>query len=457
MAYISIKKQLIGWLGYSFILISVLCILSIYLLINDQINKYFDNALMHESNNIIDRLYVHNSQVRFKNPYIGINLQTSAGDSSVFYSIQDASFHFIAGFKNIPKPQNDNAKQVFYDTKFLDQPIRVFRTTHTMTRSNRTYTVFITVAETLEDRKKIIYKIFSLLFIITVSISINTLIFTLISINKGLQPLKELQHSIRSRDIHDLTPIKEKKIPIEVISLVQSINHLFKELKKSFLHVEQFNEDVSHQLRTPLAELKIMIQTDEKISKEQKELYLESIDTMTYTTEQLLLRAHTNPDTYDRTTFYPFDLTALCKKVAQRKAPLLFENGFDIRFEAQQNMWMNGSPIVIESLLNNLIDNAQKYAKNTSSSQKNIITLRLENDEKTLKMTFSDNGPGIEEKFLNQIFERFFRLDTSQKGTGLGLNIIKQIVKLHNGSIKISNEKPHGLKVSIIFPKYKSK
>jgi two-component system, OmpR family, sensor histidine kinase TctE len=455
MAYISIKKQLIGWLSYSFILISILSVLSIYLLINDQINKYFDNALMHESSNIIDRLYVHNAQIKFKNPYSGINLQTSAGDSSVFYSIQDASYNFIAGFKNIPKPKDTKTKQTFYDTKFLGQPLRVFRKIYTMTRSNHTYTVFITVAETLEDRKKVIYKIFSLLFIITVSISINTLIFTLISINKGLQPLKDLQHSIRNRDIHDLTPIKENKTPIEVISLVQSINHLFKELKRSFLHVEQFNEDVSHQLRTPLAELKILLQTDESINKEQKALYLESINTMTYTTEQLLLRAHTNPDTYDRTTFSPFDLTKLCKKVAQRKAPILFENNFDIVFEAKSSMWMNGSPIVIESLLNNLIDNAQKYAKNKSINEKNIITLRLKEEPTTLVMFFSDNGPGIAEKFLDQVCDRFFRLDMSQKGTGLGLNIIKQIVKLHNGSIKISNKKPHGLEICIIFPKYK--
>lgn len=453
MASISIKRQLIGWLSYSFILISILSILSIYLLIDDQINKYFDNALMHESSNIIDRLYVHDSKIRFKNPYSGINLQTSAGDSSVFYSIEDASFNFIAGFRDIPKPKKNDTQQSFYDTKFLDQPIRVFRTVYTMTRSNHSYTVFITVAETLEDRKKIIYKIFSLLFIITLSISINALIFTLISINKGLEPLRTLQHSIRKRDIHDLTPIKEEKIPIEVISLIQSINHLFKELKKSFSHVEQFNEDVSHQLRTPLAELKIMLETDETIDEEQKNLYLESINTMTYTTEQLLLRAHTNPDTYDRTNFFPFDLTELCKKVAQRKAPILYANGFDIIFEANQSMWINGSPIVIESLLNNLIDNAQKYAKDESNE--NTVTLRLQEREETVIMTLLDNGPGIPEKFLHQIFDRFFRLDTSQKGTGLGLNIIKQIVKLHNGSIKIFNKKPHGLEINIIFSKYK--
>lgn len=197
-----------------------------------------------------------------------------------------------------------------------------------------------------------------------------------------------------------------------------------------------------------------MIQTDEIIDNQQKTLYLECIETMVHTTEQLLLHAHTNPDAYDRVRFKPFNITALCKKVASHKAPILYNNGFDIIFEAKNDLWIIGSDVVIESLLNNLIDNAQKYAKNDTATQENKITLSLQEDEETFTMSIIDNGPGIPEKYLEKIFDRFFRLDTKKKGTGLGLNIVKQIVELHNGSINLSNISPHGLNVSITFPKY---
>lgn len=451
---ISIKSRLLRWLGYSFLGITLLTIMAVYLFVNREINHYFDDTLVHESNTIIDRLYISKSDIKFKNQHLGIDLQTSSGDSSVFYSIENTAGDLLFGFKNIPKPPNNNRHEQFYNARFFDQEIRAFQTPYTMIRNKESFTVMITIAETLEDRNATLYKIYFVIAMITFLFIASTLFFTLFAINKGFEPLKALQHSIKKRDAHDLTPISEHKIPIEVISLVQSINQLFKKLKKSFLHVERFNEDVSHQLRTPLAELKMYIEMDESIDERQKPFYLENINTMVRTTEQLLLHAHTNPDAFDRIQLKPFNLTELCKKIAMQKAPILYQNGFDIVFEAKEGFWINGSAVVIESLLCNLIDNAQKYVTNENSVERNIITLRIYEDNETIIMNVLDNGPGIPEKYLTKIYDRFFRLDTQKQGTGLGLSIVKQIVELHDGSIELTNKKPHGLQVSITFPKY---
>ncbi|WP_024954476.1 sensor histidine kinase [Sulfurospirillum arcachonense] len=453
MYYISIKRQLIGWLGYSFLLITLLAIIAVYLFSNHEINQYFDDILKHESNSIIDRLYVNKSKIIFKQRHLGINLQTSSGDSSLFYSIEDLSGNLIAGFRNIPKTTKSDSNQTYYNAIFFGQEIRALRTLHTMRRNKKSYNVVITIAETLEDRHAMRYKIYFMLALITLLIIISTLICTFYSVNKGLSPLVALQYSIKRRDMHDLAPIKEDRTPIEVIALVQSINQLLKRLKKSFLHVAQFNEDVSHQLRTPLAELRIMIETDDSINEEQKEFYLESIRNMVHTSEQLLLHAHTNPDVYDRINFKPFDLTELCKKVALLKAPILYADGFDIIFEAKKSLWINGVDVIIESLLNNLINNAQKYALSENTTEKNTLTISIHENQNTITMSISDNGPGIPKEYLKKIFNRFFRLDTKKQGTGLGLAIVKQIVELHNGSIELTNIKPHGLNISITFPK----
>lgn len=454
---ISIKKRLTKWFAYSLLCITIFTIMATYIFVDHEINQHFDNILVHESNNIIDRLYINDSQIKFKNQHLGINLQTSLGNSSVFYSIENSSNDLLFGFKNIPQPPKNYEHSILYDAKIFDQRVRAFQTTHEIVRNKQAYTIIITIAETLEDRKIILYKIYFILFVITIFIIMCTLFFILYAIKKGFEPLKKLQNSIKKRDINDLTPINETQIPIEVISLVQSINQLFNKLKKSFLNIKHFNEDVSHQLRTPLAELKMSIELDESIDNEQRLLYLESINTMVYTTEQLLLHAHTNPDTFDNIQFKPFNLTELCKKVAMNKAPVLYKSGLEMAFEAQDDFYINGSPIIIESLLNNLIDNAQKYAYSLNSEEKNVLSFSIkEANETTIIMNISDNGPGIPEKFLNKIYDRFFRLDTQKHGTGLGLSIVKQIVELHTGSITLTNKIPHGLDVNITFPKYQN-
>lgn len=450
----SIKKRLTTWLVYSFLCISILALMATSLFINHEINQHFDNILVHESHNIIDRLYINNSEIKFKNQHIGTILQTSFGDSSVFYSIQNSSNDLLFGFKNIPQPSHEYKDSILYDAKIYDQNVRAFQIRHTMVRNQQVYPVTITIAETLEDRKVILYKIYFILFIIIILIISSTLFFTLFAINKGFEPLNNLQHSIKKRDINDLTPIRETKIPIEVIALVQSINQLFRKLKKSFLNIKQFNQDVSHQLKTPLTELKMSIELDEAIDNKQRLLYISNINTMGRTIDQLLLHAHTNPDTFDCMQFKPFNLTDLCKKVAMNKTPLLYKYGIEMMFEAKQDFYINGSDTIMESLLNNLIDNAQKYAQPTHEGGRTILSFFIHEIEHKIVMNISDNGPGIPEKYLDKIFDRFFRIDTKTHGTGLGLSIVKQIVELHSGTIMLTNKASHGLNIDIEFPKY---
>lgn len=454
--FTSIKNEIFKSLGYSFLIITLIAMVSIYTFINYAIHKYFDDRLLHESEDIISRLYIEKSKIKFKNPHLGIHLQTSAGDSSVFYSIEDSSRNLLFGFKGIPDPKEMSYQKLLYDADFLNQQLRVFRAYHTILRNKHSYTVIITIAETLEDRKAILYKIYLIFTIITLLIVLGAILSTFLAVNRGLMPLKYIQNSIQKRDANDLSAIDEAGVPLEVISMVQSINTLFRKLKKSFLHIRQFNADVSHQLKTPLSELKLYIEIDASIDNKQKKHYLSNIDSITHTIEQLLLYAHTSPKVFDHIHFRPFNLTKLCKDIAMRKAPILYRDGFEIAFHVEGDIWINGDAIIIETLLNNLIDNAQKYA-HSDQSAKHTITLRIEEKDNTTIMSISDNGPGMPEAHLDKVCNRFIRIDTEKQGSGLGLSIVKQIVELHHGSIELTNIKPHGLNVSISLPKYDKK
>ncbi len=449
----SIRSRLLNWLTIPLGLVIILAFVIIFILLSRNINQHFDNALLVASKNIEDRLYVEEGIIKFSLPHFGIDIQTSFGKGSIFYSVEDENNKLLVGYDNIPKPKKikKNKKTIFYNSYYTNQEIRVLYIKHEMYRNGVIYRANIILAETLEDRAELISTILLITIGITSLIVFIAILASLFAVKKGIEPLINLQYSIKRRDMHDLTPINEN-VPIEVDSLVKSINNLFLKLKKSFLHVEHFNADVSHQLRTPLAELKVLIETDEVLKNStKKEHYLEIIDGMTHTTQQLLLSAKTNPDTFDRDWFKPINLTKLCEKFAKSKVPFMYERGFEFAFECEVGLCINGGPIVIEGLLNNLIDNAINYAIDKNKNPMGTITMSLKSKANFIFLSIEDEGYGIPKEHLKNIYDRFFRLDTRKQGSGLGLGIVKQIAELHNATVKIKNKKPHGLKVTITF------
>lgn len=455
MKTISIRSRLIELLSSSLIFVAFCAFGMIFLFLQYKVNKHFDDALLSEARNIINRLYVQEKEIHFKVPELGINLQTASGKGSVFYTIEDDYKTVISGFEALPRPLlNKRINDItFYNDVYAGEKIRALLIMHKMYRNNIAYHATIIVAETLDDRDAMIQEIFIAISGVTCMIIFIVIAVSLFVVNKGLEPLLSLQHFIQKRDIHDLTPIDEQSVPKEVLSLVESINQLFIKLKKSFSHVEHFNADVSHQLRTPLAELKVLLQMDKWLQQsEKKEQYVTIIDNMAHTTQQLLMYAKTNPDAFDRLRLKPLNLGALCEKVAMAKVPFIYAQGFEFAYEAQEELWINGGPIILESLLQNLLDNALLYARNDDGRPMGTITLSLVQEDKYVTLSLSDEGPGIKEEYIDKVCERFFRLDTRKHGSGLGLGIVKHIVELHNATINLRNRIPHGLEVCIRFP-----
>lgn len=104
MKTLSIRSRLIDLLSISLIVVALVSFGSIFAFLNYKVNKHFDDALLSESKNIINRPYVQNAQIQFKVPELGINLQTASGKGSVFYTIEDDHKTVISGFEAMPRP-----------------------------------------------------------------------------------------------------------------------------------------------------------------------------------------------------------------------------------------------------------------------------------------------------------------------------------------------------------------
>lgn len=228
----SIRSRLLIWLAIPFTLVSLLAFFIIFLLLSRNVNQHFDNTLLVAAKSIEERLYVRDGILKFNQPHFGIDLQTSSGDGSVFFSVSDENGKLLAGFENIPKPKVLQ-KSVFYKTTYINQEIRALYVEHEMYRNNLLYKATIIVSETTEDRNALIIEILLSTIVITLVIILIAIVASIFSVKKGLEPLIDLERTIQKRDINDLTPLKEE-VPLEVNSFVKSINNLFLKLKKVF-------------------------------------------------------------------------------------------------------------------------------------------------------------------------------------------------------------------------------
>ena len=217
----------------------------------------------------------------------------------------------------------------------------------------------------------------------------------------------------------------------------------------------EFTANVSHELKTPLhvisgySELLAnqMVPNEEvpqfaaKIHKESERLVklVEDIINLSHLDEQEKL---------PQETVNLYDLTQKVLEGLQAKAD---KKHIQINFNGEEAI-LRGNPVLLNSLVNNLCDNALTY-----NHEKGQVNVTLKNSPDTITLEVSDTGLGIAEKDKKRIFERFYRVDKSRSkivgGTGLGLSIVKSALDFHNGSIKVDSHLGQGTTMTVLLHK----
>lgn len=221
---------------------------------------------------------------------------------------------------------------------------------------------------------------------------------------------------------------------------------------------KQFTADASHEMRTPLAVMKLAVQglredEDSRLSefaKESVEMLDSEADRLSRLTENLMTLARSdedNPPAYTEQV----DMTALCHKVAAQLALLAEQKQIVLKQEIQADLSVYGDELALSRLLIILIDNALKY-----SSAKTTVTLRGARVKAQMVIEVRDEGCGISDGDKQRIFDRFFRVDKarsrSQGGLGLGLSLAWAIVHQHGGSIEAFDNQPQGTVMYVQLP-----
>ncbi|MBQ9182771.1 MAG: hypothetical protein IJ143_03210 [Neisseriaceae bacterium] len=270
-----------------------------------------------------------------------------------------------------------------------------------------------------------------------------------LSMRISLRPLNKLAQHLHHREAQDDSPIEER-VPREMQPLVYSLNRLFFRIQETIKREQRFTSDAAHELRSPLAALKVQAEVLAMSDTEEEQTHalvniLDSIDRSERLIGQLLALSRLDSNTGD-TLNEVIDWASISEKVLQNSARNAREKHIQLKREVfsgslKEVLPLTGNPTLIELMLRNLIDNAIRYTPIEGE-----VVLEMGDDF----VRVIDNGKGIDPAYLPRIRERFFRPPgQKESGSGLGLSIIDRIATLHGLTFILQNRETGGLKAEV--------
>jgi len=272
-------------------------------------------------------------------------------------------------------------------------------------------------------------------------------------VSGSLQPVARVRSQVASRQADDLSPVSDTGLPDEVRPLVQELNLLFGRVQTAFDAQQHFVADAAHELRTPLAALRLQAQSlDRADTPEARRIAVgrltAGIDRATRLVEQLLVLARQEATAAAGATTRPVDLADLARRTVADLAGVAAAKRVDLGVQQADPASIDGQPDALQILLRNLVDNAIKYTPEGGTVD---ISVQAEGERVTVQV--EDSGPGIPADERERVFDRFYRVAGSEAaGSGLGLAIIKAIAERHGATLTLDESaRLGGLKAVVTF------
>ncbi|MCD6679661.1 MAG: ATP-binding protein [Burkholderiaceae bacterium] len=272
-------------------------------------------------------------------------------------------------------------------------------------------------------------------------------------VGKSLVPVEQIATELRRRDANRLDPVPEADIPVEVEPMVTSLNGLLGRLRASFAAQRAFVADAAHELRTPIAALKLQagLMARARDDRARAEALCElnaGIDRSAHLVDQLLTLARSEPQAR-ATPEERIDLVRVARAVVAEMTPLAVARGSTIEFDAPDALALRGDASALHSLLRNLVDNALRH---TPAGSRVAVSIEIDDDMACISV--DDDGPGIAVEERERVFDRFYgRTAGGDGGSGLGLAIAKAVLDRHAGRIELDHSPLGGLRVLVMLPR----
>lgn len=271
------------------------------------------------------------------------------------------------------------------------------------------------------------------------------------------QPIKKLTESIQKMGQGDFSVRVEEKGSSEIKDLSRTFNNMSEKLENLEKSRNQFISNASHELKTPLATMKILLENiiyqddmDPDIAREFLTDINKEIDRLNSVVNDLLTLVSLDNKSITL-KIESFSLSELVSDISKKTDLLAEKRNQTLNIDIEPNIIISADSAKLHHIFYNLIDNAIKY-----TGEGGTIDVSLHSNGKIAVFKVKDNGPGIPKEDLKSIFDRFYRVDKARSrdtgGTGLGLSIVNQMVMIHNGRIYVDSDLGKGTEFTVELP-----
>jgi two-component system sensor histidine kinase TctE len=439
----SLRRQLLIGILLPIALFVVVDTFSLYRQALGAVNTAYDRTLLASAKAIGELLEVDGdgTTIHAHIPYSALEPFEADNRSRMSYRVSTAQGAWIDGVQDLPAWTGTlpnvgpyAALVDFYDAQFRGDAVRVAVLLQPVATGRGRAMATVQVAETLELRHTLARQILlDTLLRQAILISVIT-VAVLVVVHRVTRPIRRLSQNLRQRGEDDLQPIEATDLPREIRPLTDATNQLMVRLQHLLDHQKRFVRDAAHQLRTPLAVLKVQVQSalrgDLPANDALQDIQL-TVDRATVLANQMLSLAKVE-QVLQQQDFANLDWAEVVRAVALDLSPIIAAK--DLQFEliaapcpVRAHAWMLGE------LTRNLLHNAIRHAPPGSP-----LTVRIRPDLASATLLIRDHGPGIDDDVRLRLFQPFASGDV-RSGSGLGLTIAREIVVALEGTIQLHN------------------
>jgi two-component system sensor histidine kinase TctE len=444
----SVRRQLLRPLMWIWLAGMAAAVGGAYFLARSSANTAFDRALQDQASALAAKVNWSD-----RGPLLDLSRQTMellAWDSADrnSFAMVDADGNPLAGDGSVPVPPDWRARATFerpvlFDAAHLNESVRgaVFSVTSPMLDR----VVSIIVVETTRKRHALVRDI--QLVMVLPAVALGALTFVLLGwgIGRGLRPLRDVAREVARRDANDWTPLPLANVPAEAVPLIERINTLLEDVQHSIALQRRFVADAAHQLRTPVAGVRVLAQeldqelraADPACVKWQPllEQLLSSTERMTRLIGQLLSLARSETALSMNAEQAPLDVVQVVREAAEPIVLQGLRDGRSVALEAPDGpVVARAHPLWLGEVVNNLLDNARRYGG------RHIVLRVRALPPGGAEVVVEDDGPGVPAEQVERLFEPFWRGERADVrhdgGTGLGLAIAREIVERLGGHLE---------------------
>lgn len=375
-------------------------------------------------------------------------------ENPTYYSVRSLEHGLLAANLELPLPQplpQADGEPALYSIEVAGRHLRMAALLLELGEPNDR--VVVGVAESLGERYALAREILIGTLPVVLLLITTVLVVVWVAVTRGLRLLDPLTAQIAARPASDLSALIEDGVPVEIQPLTRTINALFRRLKQSLDLQQQFLADAAHQLRTPLAGMRL--QAERALADPRPETVRAALSHVERLSAgagraagQLLALARAQAIDEEQSALAPVDLARIARdQVAERSADAIARH-IDLGYAGPTaGALVEGDAVMLREALVNLVDNAFAYA---GEHGRITVSVSREADEQVLAV--EDSGSGVDEACWPELGTRFYRPPGSrQGGSGLGLAIVRSVAERHGATLRFGHAAEGGLRVALHF------